>query len=94
MASQQQAKKHEELGQVNLDGQKLTIDVGKQVLQTLGQPHDFLRIQVRLLWGDRYRANVLVGPNAASAKVAHSYFLVVDAEGKVVASTPRITKHY
>ncbi len=68
--------------------------IGKHVMHTLGQPGDLRRVQVRRLWEDHYRVNVLVGVDAASAKVAHSYFLVTDSAGNIVASTPRIRKQY
>jgi hypothetical protein len=68
--------------------------IGKEVIQTLGEPHGLQQVQVRWLWGDCFRANVLVGGDAVSAKVAHSYFLVADGEGKVVTSSPTITKQY
>ncbi len=38
--------------------------------------------------------NVLVGVDAASAKIGHSYFLVADGDGNILASTPKIEKHY
>jgi hypothetical protein len=31
---------------------------------------------------------------ASLTKVAHSYFLVADSDGNIVASTPKITKQY
>ncbi len=68
--------------------------IGKRVIQTLGQPGDLHLLQVRHLWEDHYRVNVLVGLDAASAKVAHSFFLVADGEGNIVASTPQLTKQY
>jgi len=68
--------------------------VGEQVLHTLGTPPNMLTVQVRLLWNDRYRVNVFVGPDAASATVAHSYFLMVDSNGNIMTSAPRITKQY
>ncbi len=68
--------------------------IGKRVLLTLGQPDDLHRLQVHHLWGDHYRVNVLVGPDAASARVAHSFFLVADDDGNVLASTPKITRQY
>jgi hypothetical protein len=51
-------------------------------------------VQVRSLWGDHYRVNVFVGPDPAMAKVAHSYFLVADGDGNILASTPTITRQY
>ena len=68
--------------------------IGQQVLHTLGLPADFQRVQVRPLWEDHYRVNVLVGPDAASTRVAHSYFLVVDSAGKVLTTTPTLRRHY
>ncbi len=68
--------------------------IGKHVMHTLGEPGELRTVQVRPLWDDHYRVNVLVGPDAASVKVAHSYFLVADGQGNVVTSTPRITKQY
>ena len=49
-------------------------------------------VQVRLLWGNYYRVNVCLGPDAASVKVAQSYFLKVDGDGNIVESTPKITR--
>jgi hypothetical protein len=68
--------------------------LGKHVIHALGQPGDLLRVQVQQVWEDHYRVNVFVGVDAASVKVAHSYFLVTDGEGNILASTPEITKRY
>jgi hypothetical protein len=68
--------------------------MGEQVMYALGEPGGLYQVQVRPLWEDHYRVNVFVGVDAASAKVAHSYFLVADRDGKIVASTPKITKTY
>ena len=68
--------------------------IGNHVLHTLGRPGDLHRVQVRPLWEDRYRVNILVGTDAVSAKLAHSYFLVTDSDGNIVASTPKITRQY
>jgi hypothetical protein len=68
--------------------------VGEQVLHTLGTPSNLLTVQVRLLWENHYRVNVFVGPDAASAQVANSYFLVVGSNGNIMTSTPEITKQY
>jgi hypothetical protein len=65
-----------------------------QVLHALGRPTDLYTVQVRRLWGEYYRVNVLVGPDAVSARIAHSYFLTVDDDGKVVASNPRVTREH
>ena len=68
--------------------------IGEQLIHTLGAPDDLLKVQVRLLWEDHYRVNVLVGVDAVSAKVAHSFFLTVDANGNIIESTPKITRKY
>ena len=68
--------------------------IGKQVIQILGQPGDLHKVDVRQVGQDRYRVNVLVGVDAACLRIAHSYFLVTDADGNVVTSTPTISKQY
>lgn len=68
--------------------------IANYVVQALGQPSDLHRVQVRPLWEDHYRVNVLIGGDAVSAKIAHSYFLVADHDGTIVASTPKITRQY
>jgi len=73
---------------------ELNAMIAQHVLDTLGQPGDLHRVQVRHLWGDHYRVNVLVGADAACAKVAHSYFLVVDNDGNIIACNPKITGKY
>ena len=92
MAPKQHDKQN--VDQVKQERQQLGAVIGKHVMHTLGQPGDLHRIQVRQLWEDHYRVNVLVGVDAASAKVAHSYFLVADSDGNILASTPKITKQY
>jgi hypothetical protein len=68
--------------------------IAKQVLLSLGRPQDLHRVQVRNLWEDHYRVNVLLGIDATNAKIGHSYFLVADGDGNILASTPKIVKHY
>ncbi len=65
-----------------------------QLLQTLGRPITLYRVEVRHLWDDYYRANVFVGADAASTRVAHSFFLATDEDGNIIASVPDITKKY
>lgn len=69
-------------------------EISKHVFQNLGQPGHLQSLQVRHLWNDKYRVNVLLGVNAASANVAHSYFMSVDNDGRIISSTPLITKLY
>jgi hypothetical protein len=68
--------------------------VRDNVLSVLGRPAGLHRIQVTRVWGDNYRVNVFVGPDAASFTVAHSYFLRADGDGKILASCPPIARAY
>ena len=74
--------------------QRLNAVIGGHVMSTLGRPPDLHSVQVRPLWEDYYRVNIFVGVDAASAKVANSYFLVTDDEGNIIASTPTIRREY
>ena len=75
-------------------GEQRGARIGEQVIRALGRPDGFHRVQVRPLWEDYYRVNVLVGADAASAKVAHSYFVEADGGGDIVVSTPQIERRY
>lgn len=75
-------------------GQQLSALIGDQVLLALGHPGDLHRIQVCKLWDDRYRVNVFTGLDASTAVVADSFFLIADAEGKILDATPNITRRY
>lgn len=68
--------------------------IGEQVLHALGQPGNLLMVQVRPLWENHYRVNILVGVDVTSARVADSYFLVADGDGQITASTPLLTRRY
>jgi hypothetical protein len=92
MPTEQQSKKPAD--QEKQERQRLDAVIGKHVLHALGQPGNLHRVQVRRLWNEHYRVNVLVGVDAASARVANSYFLVTDGDGAIVAATPRITRQY
>jgi predicted NBD/HSP70 family sugar kinase len=80
--------------QQNEGEQPVNAMIGTQVLGALGQPGDLHGVQVRQLWEDHYRVNILVGDDAASLRIAHSYFLVADGDGNILASTPGITRQY
>src|SRR5882672_2335020 len=92
MSTQQQESEHKV--QEKLARQQRKVAIGQHVMHTLGKPGDLHAVQVRNLWDDHYRVNVFVGPDAASAKDAHSYFLVADSDGNILASTPKITRQY
>jgi hypothetical protein len=68
--------------------------IGKRVLAALGQPPELHRLYVRQLWEDRYRVNIVIGEDVASAKIVHSYFVVSDGAGNIVLSIPEIKKQY
>jgi hypothetical protein len=68
--------------------------LSEQVLHALGEPRDLLRVQVCKLWPGHYRVNVLVGADITSARVAHSYFVVSDADGNIGTAAPKIAKVY
>jgi hypothetical protein len=68
--------------------------ISKHVMHTLGRPSDFQKVQVRPLWENCYRVNVFVGEDSVSARVAHSFFLVADGNGNIVASTPKLAPQY
>jgi hypothetical protein len=66
--------------------------IGEQVIHGLGKPTVPHLVQVRSLWAHFFRVNVLIGEDPTRMKVAHSYFLQADSDGKIVTSTPRIVK--
>ncbi len=68
--------------------------IGAYVMRNLGRPANLVAVQVRCLWEDHYRVNVLVGENAASVTIAHSYFLVMGSDGTCQSSNPTITREY
>ena len=68
--------------------------IGHYVLHALGEPGAGHRIQVRPLWDDHFRVNVVVGTEVGAASIAHSYFLRADGDGKVLDCTPKIIKAY
>ena len=64
------------------------------VLLALGRPGDLFRVAVLPLWAEHYRVNILTGPDAATAKVANSFFVVADGRGNIVRSIPPIARQY
>jgi hypothetical protein len=65
--------------------------IAGHVLHALGETDVPRRVDVRRLWDGRYRVNVLVGEDA-SARIAHSFFVVTDGDGAILACTPQITR--
>lgn len=68
--------------------------VRDKVMSQLGRPARLHRVQVTRVWDNHYRVNVFVGLDATSCKVAHSYFLKADGNGKILSSSPAITRLY
>jgi hypothetical protein len=64
--------------------------IKEQVLHRLGDPDGLRDVQVRRLWEDRYRVNIVIGPNAATARIANSYFVEIGSDGNIVESNPKI----
>jgi hypothetical protein len=92
MTASQQREQDEGLKQ--REREALEARIGERVIRALGEPGELLAVQVRRLWEDHFRVNVFVGPDAASARVAHSYHLVADTDGNILESTPQITRRY
>jgi hypothetical protein len=78
----------------NTDHSKVFDKIRFQVLQSLGEPEHLRGVNVRPLWGQHFRVNVYVGREPSSATVAHSYFLLADADGRIISSNPIITRTY
>src|SRR5947209_1257276 len=68
--------------------------VGDYVIRNLGRPSNLVAVQIRRLWEDHYRVNILVGENAASVTIPHSYFLVMGSDGSCLSSNPAIKREY
>jgi len=92
MATQQQDKQPS--GREKHEFEELTALIGRHVILALGHPGDPHRVQVRRLWENRYRVNVLVGADVTNTRVAHSYFLVADGDGNISTTIPAITRQY
>src|SRR4051812_47905502 len=80
--------------QVQQTASQVEASLRAYVLCVLGRPEDLYAVQVRSLWQNHYRANVLVGLDASNVRVAHSYFLVTDKDGNLDSSEPEITGVY
>ena len=85
MPTDEQAEQREQKRQ---DRKELLALIARQVTHALGQPDRLHRINVRRLWKNHYRANVLVGPDATSMTIANSFVLVTDDAGYILESAP------
>lgn len=78
-----------------LDEEGLLEDViADGVMSALGRPADFLRASARLVAGDSYRVNVFAGPHAGNARVAHSFFVTADGDGRILVCSPPLAREY
>src|SRR5262245_62453066 len=91
---EERAEQEEETGRRKAEGGLLAAIIREAVMESLGEPANLLRAEARLLWENYYRVNVFVGRDVASARVAHSFFVSSDGNGKVLDSTPPITRRY
>jgi hypothetical protein len=95
MAKQQPAQKTDgDTDLIEQGAKKLANAICLNIMAALGRPSDFLRITVRQVTESGYRVNVVTGADAASARIAHSFFITADAAGKVATSEPAIVKQY
>jgi hypothetical protein len=92
MSARQEEKRLQELE--SQKGGLLEAVVGDYVVGRLGRPPGLRRVQARLVFGSRYRVNVFVGDDASTARIAHSYFLEADGDGKILSSSPALTRVY
>jgi hypothetical protein len=65
-----------------------------RVLASVGVPPGLYRVSVLPVWEGRYRVNVLTGPDAASARVAHSYFVEAGEDGAIISASPPLVRLY
>jgi hypothetical protein len=68
--------------------------IGQHVVAALGRPAHLREVQVRPLWDNCYRVNVLVGAAANAVTVAHSFFVVADTNGNILDATPKLNRLY
>jgi hypothetical protein len=68
--------------------------IREQVVHSLGTPDDLLKVEVRRVASDRYRANVFVGKDVSSGRITDSFFLTTDGEGNILTSSPEIVRVY
>jgi hypothetical protein len=57
-----------------------------RILTSLGLPPGLYRVNVLPIWDGHYRVNVLIGPDAASVRVAHSYFVEAGDDGAIISA--------
>jgi hypothetical protein len=91
MTRAEQAERREEEA---ASAERLAGRIRQQVLEALGTPPVSHAVQVRPLWANYFRVNVLLGESVTCLTVAHSYFLQADGHGRVLESSPALVQHY
>ena len=76
------------------EGQPRLAAIIGAVLAALGRPDNFMRATIRSVREDAFRVNVMTGTDPTTVRIAHSYFLTADAEGRLTGSNPAIRKCY
>ena len=71
-----------------------TAAIQSSVLASLGRPPRLYRVAVTPLWLNYYRVNVLVGTDPTAVEIVHSYFVAADEAGRILTSTPPLTRLY
>lgn len=64
------------------------------VMTALGRPADFLRVTSRRVTDRSHRVNVIVGGDPTMARIAHSFFVTADDDGRLTGSAPPIVRLY
>lgn len=77
-----------------IEGEALAVLIREQIIHSLGEPRDLLKVVVRPLWDKNYRVNVFTGKDAACARIANSFFVAMNADGQILSCNPKITKQY
>ena len=77
-------------------GEKLSREaiIRANVIKSLGYPKNLFRMVVVSLWGNNYRVNVVIGPDASATRITNSYVIEADDAGNIVKATPEIRKEH
>jgi hypothetical protein len=68
--------------------------IRSQVVRMLGTPEHMRKVLVHPVGQDSFRVNVIVGKDAATSRIADSFFLTVDGDGNILTSAPKIARLY
>jgi hypothetical protein len=68
--------------------------IQSSVLASLGRPPGLYRVAVVPLWLNYYRVNVLVGSDPTAVRIAHSYFVELGEDGRILTTTPPVIRLY